>query len=136
MSYLKIKGVMADGRSYRTVQVNSEGQIVLAPSVEGPWLGASIAKAGTTTGTIDLGDAYMYIRVIIPTLDAATIKVQVAEKASGTYYNLDAVTTTSGTHNYATTLKVGGYRFIKFVASAAQNTAAVDLRVSGLGVMS
>ncbi|KKM80020.1 hypothetical protein LCGC14_1344130, partial [marine sediment metagenome] len=30
MSYLKIKGVMPDGRSYRTIQVNSEGQIVLA----------------------------------------------------------------------------------------------------------
>ncbi len=30
MSYLKIKGVMPDGRSYRTVQVNSEGQLVLA----------------------------------------------------------------------------------------------------------
>ena len=135
MSYLKIKGVMADGRSYRTIQVNSEGQIVLAPSVEGPWFGASIAKAGTTTGTIDLGNSYMYIRVIIPTLDAATVKVQVAEKASGTYYDLDAVTTTSSTHNYATTLKVGGYRFIKFVASASQATAAVDLRVSGLGVM-
>ena len=135
MSYLKIKGVMADGRSYRTIQVNSKGQIVLAPSVEGPWLGASIAKAGTTTGTVDLGDSYMYLRIIIPTLDSCTVKVQVAEKATSTYYDLDEVTTTLGTHNYATTFIIGGYRYIKLVASASQSTAAVDLRVSGLGVM-
>ena len=133
MSYQKFKGVMSDGTTSRYVQVDSEGRLVFTPSVEGPWLGATIAKAGTSTGTVDLGNSYMYVRVIIPTLDAATVKVQVAEKASGTYYNLDSVTTTSGTHNYATTFKLGGYRFIKLVASAAQNTAAVDLRVSGLG---
>ena len=133
MSYQKIKGVMSDGITSRYLQVDSEGRLVFTPSVEGPWLGATIAKTGTTTGTVDLGNSYMYVRVIIPTLDAATVKVQVAEKASGTYYDLDSVTTTSGTHNYATTFKLGGYRFIKLVASAAQNTAAVDLRVSGLG---
>ena len=133
MAYQKIKGMMSDGKTSRFVQVDAEGRLVFAPSVESIWFGASIAKTGTTTGTVDLGNSYMYLRVIIPTLDSCTVKVQVAEKADGTYYNLDSVTTATGTHNYATTFKLGGYRFIKLVASAAQNTAAVDLRVSGLG---
>ena len=135
MPYQKIKGLMADGKTYRFVQVDAEGRLVMSPSVEGPWLTGYIAKGGTSTATIDLRDVYMYMRIIIPTLDTGTLKVTVAETPNGTYYNLDAVTTTSGTHNYATTFLIGGYRYIKLVASAAQSTAAITLRVSGLGVM-
>ncbi len=135
MIYREIKGVMADGITRRTVQVDAGGRLVIAPSVEGPWLTGYIPKTGTSTATIDLGDAYMYMRVIIPTIDTGTIKVTAAETPSGTYYDLSSVTTASGTHNYATTFKVGGYRYIKLVASAAQNTAAITLRVSGLGMM-
>lgn len=135
MIYREMKGVMADGITKRTVLVDAEGRLVMSPSVEGPWLTGYIPKTKTSTATIDLGDVYMYMRIIIPTLDAATLKVTVAETPSGTYYNLQDETTVSGTHNYATTFKVGGYRYIKLVASAAQNTAAITLRVSGLGVV-
>lgn len=135
MPYSKLKGLMADGKSFRYVQVDAGGRLVIAPSVEGPWITGYIPKTGTSTATIDLGDAYMYMRIIIPTLDTATLKVTVAETPSGTYYDLSSVTTASGTHNYATTFLVGGYRYIKLVASAAQNTAAITLRVSGLGLI-
>ena len=135
MSYQKIKGMMSDGQTSRYVQVDAEGRLVWAPSVEGLWKAAPIAKGGTTTSTVDLDNVYMYMRVIIPTLDSGTVKVQVAESATSTYYDLSSVTTTSGTHNYATTFKIGGYRYVKFVASAAQDTAAVVIRCSGLGVM-
>lgn len=134
MPYSKIKGVMHDGKTSRYVQVDSEGRLVLSPSTEGEWFTANIAKAGTTSNTVDLGDSFMYMRVIIPTLDTCTVKVQVAERSTSTYYDLDAVTTAAGTHNYATTFLLGGYRFIKIVASAAQSTAAISIKCSGLGV--
>ncbi len=135
MAYQKIKGVMSDGKTPRFVQVDSEGRLVMSPSTEGPWYTAAIAMSGTTSSTVDLGDSYMYMRVIIPTLDTCTVKAQVAETASSTYYDLDGVTTAAGTHNYATTFKLGGYRFVRLVTSASQATAAISIKVSGLGGM-
>ena len=134
MPYQKIKGMMSDGKTSRFVQVDSRGRLVMSPSTEGEWFTAAIVKSGTTSNTVDLGDAFMYMRVIIPTLDTCTIKVQVAEKSTSTYYDLDEVTTSAGTHNYATTFLLGGYRYVKIVASAAQSTAAISIRCSGLGV--
>ena len=134
MPYQKIKGVLRDGKTSRFVQVDPVGRLVMSPSTEGEWFTAAIAKSGTTSSTVDLGDSFMYMRVIIPTLDACTIGVQVAEKSTSTYYNLDAVTTNNSTHNYATTFLLGGYRYVKFVASASQSTAAISIKCSGLGV--
>ncbi len=134
MAYQKIKGVMSDGKTPHFIQVDSKGRLVMSPTTEGLWYTANIIKGGTASTTVDLGDSFMYMRVIIPTLDTCTVKVQAAETAGGTYYNLDAVTTASGTHNYATTFLLGGYRYIKLVASASQSTAAIAIKVSGLGV--
>ena len=133
MNFIEIFGRMADRFSRRPLRVDQEGRLVPAPSVVGEWVYAHIFKGGTSTGAIDLGDNFMYLNVVIPTLDSATVKVTVSEAINGTYYNLDAVTTATGTHNYATTFKLGGYRYIKLVASAAQTTAAIDCRVRGLG---
>ena len=124
---------MKDGKTSRFIQVDAEGRLVMSPSTEGEWYTAGIAKSGTTSSTVDLGDCFMYMRVIIPTLDICTVKVQVAETASSTYYDLSDVTTSTSTHNYGDTFVLGGFRFIKFVASAAQSTAAVEIRCSGLG---
>ena len=134
MRYEQMYGLMRDGKSHKPIQVDSRGRLVMSPSTEGEWFAAAIAKSGTTSNTVDLGDAFMYMRVIIPTLDTCTIKVQVAEKSTSTYYDLDEVTTSAGTHNYATTFLLGGYRYVKIVASAAQSTAAISIRCSGLGV--
>ena len=133
MNFIKIVGTMADRFTHRDVRVDREGRLIPTPSVEGTWQTATIDKGGTSTRCVDLLDAFMYMRVIIPTIDSATIKVTVAETPGSTFYNLDAVTTPTGTHNYATTFKIGGYRYIKLVASASQTTAAIACRVSGLG---
>lgn len=133
MNFIKICGTMIDRITHRDILVDGKGRLIPAPSVVGDWVTAHIIKGGTSTNAIDLGDNFMYANVIIPTLDAATVKVQVGETPGSTFYNLDSVTTTSGTHNYATTFKLGGYRYIKLVASAAQTTAAIDCRVRGLG---
>ena len=133
MSYIEIKGRTRNGTTKRPVQVDGEGRLVMSPSTEGEWYTAAIAKGGTTSSTVDLGDNFMYMRVIIPTLDICTVKVQVAETASSTYYDLSDVTTSTSTHNYADTFVLGGFRFVKLVASAAQSTAAVEIRCSGLG---
>ena len=135
MSYQKIKGMLKDGKSSQFVQVDPEGRLVLSPTTEGEWYTAAIAKSGTTSNTVDLGDSFMYMRVIIPTLDICTVSVKVAEHASATYYALDEVTTSTGTHNYATTFLLGGYRFVQLVTSASQTSNAVEIKVSGLGVM-
>ena len=133
MNFTEIKGRMFDGRTKRSIRVDREGRLVPAPSVVGEWMTANIVMGGTSTHSVDLGDNFMYLNVIIPTIDSATVKVQVAESAGDTFYNLDAVTTATGTHLYATTFKLGGYRFIKLVASAAQTTATINCRVRGLG---
>lgn len=133
MSYQKIKGMLSDGKTSRFVQVDPQGRLVMSPSTESLWYTANILIGGTTSSTVDLGDSFMYMRVIIPTLVSCTITVQVAETASATYYDLDEVTTSTGTHNYATTFLLGGYRFVRLVASVAQ-TSAISIKCSGLGV--
>jgi len=133
MQFIEVFGRMFDRKTKRPLRVDQEGRLVPAPSVVGDWQTANIVRGGTSTGAVDLGDNFMYLNVIIPTLDPATVKVTVAESEKDTFYNLDAVTTATGTHNYATTFKLGGYRFIKLVASAAQTTTAIDCRVRGLG---
>ncbi len=131
MSYQKIKGTLKDGKTSRFVQVDPQGRLVMSPSTESLWYTANIIKAGTTSSTVDLGDSFMYMRVIIPTLDTCTVKVQAAETATSTYYDLQNGATEAGTHNYFTTFVLGGARYIKFVASAAQSTTAISIKCSG-----
>ncbi len=93
---------------------------------------AEIQKTGTSTGAIDLGDYYPYLQVVIPTIDTATLKVQVSELIDGTYQDLGpAVTAAASTGAYSDTWTLGGWRYIKIVAGAAQNTAEVKIKVRG-----
>ena len=102
-------------------------------SIYGEWLAATIAASGTDSSEVNLGKDFDFIEIQIPTMDACTVKIQVAESSGGTFYNLgDAQTTTSGTHNYADVFKLGGYQFIKVIASAAQSSGAVAIRVRGM----
>src|SRR5574343_14277 len=93
---------------------------------------AEIQKTGTSTGAIDLGDYYPYLQVVIPTIDSATLKVQVSELIDGTYQDLGpAVTAAASTGAYSDTWTLGGWRYIKIVAGAAQNTAECKFKVRG-----
>ena len=100
-------------------------------SIYGSWKAATIPINDTTSAEVDLGRDYDFLEIQIPTLTSGTIKIQIAEKTGGTFYDLgDGVTTASGTHNYADVFRLGGYQFIKVVASASQ-AAARSIRVRG-----
>jgi hypothetical protein len=102
-------------------------------SLYGEWKAATIDEDGTSSDEVDLGREYDYLLIQIPTIVSATIKIQVAEKTGGTFYDLgDSVTTTEGTHNYADIFPLYGYQFIKVVASAAQTGSDKLIRVRGM----
>lgn len=99
-------------------------------SLYGDWKAATITT--TSSAEVDLGRDYDYLEIQFPALATCTIKIQVAEKTGGTFYDLgDGITTASGTGTYADVFKLGGYQFIKVVASATQTTARL-IRVRGM----
>ncbi|MBM3120434.1 MAG: hypothetical protein FJ006_12990 [Chloroflexi bacterium] len=110
--------------------------------IQGEWKDAVIEKDGTVSAEVDLGRAYDTLIVIIPTIDEASVNVQVAEKTGGTFQDLyltsltdgddDKPITTAGTGGATWTVPIGGFQFIKIKTSAAQTTAAVTFRVCGV----
>jgi len=54
-------------------------------SVRGGWRTATIDNGSTASDEVDLGHIYDFIDVILPTLTAGTIKIQVAEVMGGTF---------------------------------------------------
>ena len=101
-------------------------------SIYGEWKAATIASGGTSSAEVDLGRDYNYLEIQIPSLTSCTLKIQVAEKTGGPFYDLgDGVTTSPGTHNYADVFRLGGYQFIKVVTSEAQGAQRL-IRVRGM----
>uniref|UniRef100_A0A6H1ZY51 Uncharacterized protein n=1 Tax=viral metagenome TaxID=1070528 RepID=A0A6H1ZY51_9ZZZZ len=102
-------------------------------SVYGTWKAATIASAASSSAEVDLGRDYDFLEIQIPPLDAAsTIKIQVAEKTGGTFYDLgDGITTDAGTHNYADVFNLGGYQYIMVVADNTQDAQRL-IRVRGM----
>ncbi len=99
----------------------------------GSWKAATISAGGTSSLEVDLGRDYDYLEIQIPTLVSCTIKLQVAEKTGGTFYDLgDGVTTSAGTFNYADVFILGGWQFIKVVASVTQTSTDRLIRVRGM----
>ena len=102
-------------------------------SIYGEWKAATIAAGAKSSAEVDLGRDYDFLEIQIPTLITGTVKIQVAEKTGGTFYDLgDGVTTASGTHNYADVFALGGYQFIKVVSSATQTSTDRLIRVRGM----
>jgi len=98
--------------------------------VYGEWKSAAITT--TDSSAVDLGRDYDFLEIQIPTLAACTIKIQTAETLTGTYRDLgDGVTTAASTHNYHDVFKLGGYQFIKVIASADQTTERA-IKVRGM----
>ena len=99
----------------------------------GSWKAATISAGGTSSSEVDLGRDYDYLEIQIPTLVSCTVKLKVAEKTGGTFYDLgDGVTTSAGTHNYADVFRLGGYQFIKVVSSVTQTSTDRLIRVRGM----
>lgn len=92
-------------------------------SVYGGWRTAVIDNGNTASAEVDLGHIYDFLDVILPTLTAGTIKVQVAEVMGGTYQDLgDGIKTASTTGGYSDTFKLGGWQNIKIVSSGTQGS--------------
>lgn len=101
-------------------------------SLYGEWKAATIANNATSSDEVDLGRDYDFLEVQIPTITTGTLKLQTAEKTSGTFKDLGySITTTSGTHNYHDVWELGGWQFIKVVASAQQGAQRL-IRVRGM----
>ena len=132
MNFIEMFGRMSDLATRRPIRVNGDGQIVKAPSTESLSHKVYIIKGGTTSSIVDLGGRYRYLLVTIPTIDPATLKLQVCLTHGGTYKDLSTATTASGTGNFNTTFNIYGWRYVKIVASAAQSTAALEFDVQGV----
>lgn len=99
-------------------------------SLYGEWKAATITD--TDSSAIDLGWSWDFLEIQIPTLVSCTIKIQVAEKLADTYRDLgDGITTAAGIHNYHDVFKLGGWRYVKVIASTGQGGAKA-IRVRGM----
>ena len=103
-------------------------------SLYGEWLTATIANGGTASGEVNLGRDFEYLQIILPTLTGGTVKIQVSDVTGGTFQDLgSSITTAITTGDYSTVFKLGGWKFIKVVSSAAQG-AARSIKVRGMRV--
>lgn len=101
-------------------------------SVYGKPIAATISAGTSTSDAIDLGREYDYLSVQLPIMDECKLYLKVAEKLADTYYDLGKETTTDlETFDRADVWRLGGWRFIKVVATASQ-TAERLIRVTGM----
>ena len=81
----------------------------------------TIATSTTVSAEVDLENNCDLMQIIIPALTSCAVSVQVSDVTGGTFQALgSSQTTVTGTGSYSTMFKLGGYRFIKIVCSAAQ----------------
>ncbi len=101
-------------------------------SIYGSWLAATISNGQSSSAAIDLGREYDYLSIQIPPMNLCKMYLKVAEKVGDTYYDLGKDTTTNEeTFNRADVWRLGGWRFIKVVTTAAQSANRL-IRVSGM----
>ena len=101
-------------------------------SVYEGWKAATIPINTVTSAEVDLGRDYDFLEVIIPEITSGTLKLQTAEQLTGDYNALGYnVTTTTGTHDYHDVWELGGWQFIKVVASVEQGAERL-IRVRGM----
>ena len=98
----------------------------------GEWIAATIASSNSESAACDLGRDYDYLSVQIPAMDECKLSLKVAEKLASTYYKLgEGKSTDTETFNRGAIWILGGWRYIKVVASRAQ-TAERLIRVRGM----
>lgn len=101
-------------------------------SVYSQWLAATIAAGASTSAAVDLGASYDFLLLQIPPMDTCKLYLQVAEKVGDTYYNLGKdVTTDEEDFGRADVWKLGGFNFIKVVATTTQIAERL-IRVKGM----
>lgn len=107
---------------------------------ESGWQDCVMAKDGQLSAVCNLGKAYEYALIQIPTLDTAQITVRVSRTLTGTgvdLYLVDGdgtpakVESDSDTGNFMWAVPIYGAHYLWFYADAAQTTAAVTFYVRG-----
>ena len=110
--------------------------------LQGEWKDAVIAINTALSAEVDLGRVYDKVLVVIPTITAASISLQVAEKSGGPFQDLWFISDTDGDDKQPLTLvtgtgaitvifPLGGFCYIK-VKSSANQAAAKTFRVCGI----
>ena len=89
-------------------------------SVYGNPQDATISAGNLETSAIDLGREYEDLCLTIPAMGLCKLSLKVSTQLSGMYYALEDATTNEETFNRAAIWKLGGWRFIKIVASNTQ----------------
>ena len=92
-----------------------------------------IAASGTTSAAADLGQQADWMAVTIPTIDSATLSLQVSDDNSTFVALGSSVNVVAGTGAFVDWWNVGGHRYIKIVSSATQ-TAACTFKVQGFKI--
>jgi len=102
-------------------------------SAVGDWKSVVTADEGTISEAVDLGGSFAYLQIIVPTIISAQLELQVSDSIGGTYqdFGQDALTV-AGTGAFSDTWVLGGWRYIKVKASAAQTTGPVIFRIRGV----
>ncbi|MCK9355818.1 MAG: hypothetical protein M0R22_01530 [Dehalococcoidia bacterium] len=105
--------------------VDASGAVDVSATRVSGWKTATIDVSADDdlSDSVDLGEHYRYLAVIVPALTSARVGVHVAPSLAGTYVALGSGTSaqtdaTSG--GYATVFDIGGWRFVKLSTSAAQ----------------
>jgi len=124
MPYQVLVGMMADGKTKRKIQVDSEGRLVVAPVIMGDWVQLQLLFADSTTisKVLDLKGEYDRLDIEIPTIDSATIAVHSARTAGGTFRKRgNSAVVAASTGAFHTALNLGGFcKYIKIVFGSAQ----------------
>lgn len=104
-----------------------------------------ISESTTLSPEVDLGAAFEFLVVLVPTITNSTVSVNVAKESGGTFYptyRLDDDATgdfldasTAGTATKRLVFRIGGFQFIKIACGSAQETTDKTFYVRGLGAV-
>ena len=89
-------------------------------SLYGSWKDAVVTSPAVASAAVDLGRDFDFLEIVIPSLTACTVGLQVSRDNSNWDALGDGITTSAGTHDYADVFKLGGWQFIKVTVSVAQ----------------
>ncbi len=92
-------------------------------SIYGPWKVATITVTSDDdlSDEVDLGNNYEFAQLVLPALTSSTVYLKVCDVTGGTFVPLgNNQTTVASVGSYATTFRLGGYRFLKVATGTAQ----------------
>lgn len=109
----------------------------------GAWKDAVVAITEVLSAEVDLGAIYSHVLVLVPTINASFISIQVADDESGTYFPVHdwkdsdgdstvLLSMAASTGGRAAVFFIGGAQYIKLLCSGAQNGGERTFRVRGI----